>query len=214
MKPYFFKSPLILSWLFPKAIWRGNVDEKVIYLTFDDGPQQGVTNYVLDLLHSYQAKATFFCVGNALESNSELVDRLISEEHLLANHSYKHENGSLTNTRDYIDSVNHCGDVLKDIGIENRLFRPPYGRLRYSQRKELHKRNMRIVYWSHLSGDFDSKLNVARSIASLKKAGPGSIILFHDSLKAFANLKLLLPEVLEYFSSRDYQFETLSDYAN
>ncbi len=209
MKSYLFKNPNFFSWIYPDSIWRLPSKEKVIYLTFDDGPDDEVTEYVLDLLDEYNAKATFFCIGSLIEKFPTNVQRAVEERHLVANHTFNHENGWKTNTITYGDSVDQCKQSLLQFETDNLLVRPPYGKLKRSQQKTLRHKNYNIVFWSHLSGDFDPDLDIRKSLTSLKKAESGSILLFHDSQKAFKNLKQLLPKVLAHFAANKFSFKTL-----
>ncbi|MEO9871323.1 polysaccharide deacetylase family protein [Ekhidna sp.] len=202
----FYRTPWIIKAFYPTLTYRIPSDNK-IYLTFDDGPDPLVTRWVLDELEKYGAKATFFCLGKNIEKYPELATEIVSKEHRICNHTYSHPKGWKIHDEDYISDIVRCDNVIQKIGERNNLFRPPYGRVKKSQIKKLNQ--YRLIIWSHLSWDFDPKLKVNRSIKKLKKAQPGSILVFHDSLRAFSNLKIILPEILNYFRTKGIQFDTI-----
>ncbi|VXD16438.1 polysaccharide deacetylase family protein [Marinoscillum sp. 108] len=210
MRNYFFQNPFWISWLYPGAVWKVMTNKKELFLTFDDGPHPVVTPYVLAQLRTYQAKATFFCLGSAMEANQEVVKQINDDGHLIGNHTQSHLNGWATKTYQYMADVLAC-QTLQDEYSNDRLFRPPYGNLKLGQLRALKKAGYRIIMWSHLSGDFDRELDRKQSLDYMKKADPGSILVFHDSEKAFKNLKEMLPRVLEHFSTLGYSFKTLSN---
>ena len=202
----FYKTPWITQARYPELIWKVKSD-KSIFLTFDDGPCPEVTPWVMSELRKFNAKATFFCLGKNLVNHEDLANELLKEGHIIGNHTQNHLNGWKSLRREYHDDVRACDNELMKLGIHNQLFRPPYGRIKKSQIDGL--KNRSIIMWSHLSWDFDQKLNIHKSIHELKKAKPGSILVFHDSKKAFENLKKILPEVLLHFSSKDIIFESI-----
>lgn len=199
-----FKVPDILPTLFPDLTWRVNTSEPVLYLTFDDGPDPEVTPFVMEILQQYQAKGTFFCVGENVERHPETYTQLQQNGHQIANHTFNHLNGWRTPTPVYLENVAACAKV-----VHSPLFRPPYGRISRQQIKAL-KSDYRIVMWDMLTCDYDPGLNVNRSLKAMQqKSRPGSIMVFHDSAKAAKNLKILLPGVLDYFSDKGYRFDAL-----
>ena len=210
MRKYLFKNPLWFSWPYHEAIWRIKTSEKSLFLTFDDGPTPGITEWVIDQLSSFNAKATFFCLGKNASENPELLKRLHQEGHAVANHTFSHKNGWKCENHEYFEEVEHGQKCLESYNPE-KFFRPPYGNIRFSQLRHLKRKGYKVVMWSHLSGDFDQDLNIAKSINSLKSAPSGSILVFHDSLGASKNLKELLPLVLEHFSNLGFQFKTLKN---
>jgi len=174
-------------------------------LTFDDGPIPEVTPWVLDQLAEHEAKATFFCVGENAVRHPNIYSRIHAGGHTVGNHTYNHLNGWTTSREDYLKNVEQCASV-----VDSRLFRPPYGKL--TRRKALVlQEQYKLVMWDVLSGDFDQSISPEacfQNVASNTK--PGSIIVFHDSLKSELNLRYALPKVLSLFSERNYEFEALS----
>jgi len=205
-----YKSPKILKSIYPDLIWDINSEEE-IFLTFDDGPHPEITSWVLGQLDEYNAKATFFCVGKNLDDFSETAIEATKRGHLLANHSQNHEDGRRTEDEAYFQSIATCWDKIVDIqGNKIKLLRPPYGQIRKRQIQQLTS-EYRIIMWSHLAWDFKPNLKIQNSIENLKKAKPGSIIVFHDNEKSFQNLRQILPEVLTHWASKNYKFNTLSN---
>ncbi len=196
------KTPAFLQFLMPSYTWRVPTTEKILYLTFDDGPIPVVTPWVLETLRTYAAKATFFCVGDNVQKHPEVFQQLISEGHAVGNHTFNHLNGWKTETKTYLENVAQCRQV-----VNSQLFRPPYGRMKPQQLKAL-KRDFRIVMWDVLSGDFSQKLSAETCLQHVVQfARPGSIVVLHDSLKAERNLRYVLPRVLEHFSGLGFRFE-------
>ncbi len=208
MIPYFHKTPgWLMKWL-PTMTWSISTFSRELYLTFDDGPIPEVTPYVLNILSQYQAKATFFCVGDNIRKYPEVFQEVKDSGHSFGNHTYHHLNGWSTNTEKYWEDVKACQAIMKTNGVSTHYFRPPHGRIRKDQR-QLIEQQYEIIMWNHLSGDFDPGLNPLRSLKTMKSALAGSILVFHDSLKAHDNLKKLLPEVMEYFSDQGFEFKAL-----
>lgn len=207
MKPYFIKTPKVIDWVYPNFIWRINTTEKKIFLTFDDGPTPEITPWVMGQLKKYDAKATFFCVGDRLRKYPEIAGQLLAEGHQLANHTYAHEHGRRTGTGVYIRSVEDTQKILGQYGTEKKLFRPPYGRITAQKAKALRKLGYTIVMWTVLSADFDQKISKAECYKNVvNNTSPGSILVFHDSVKAFGLLKDTLPKVLAHFHKAGYSF--------
>lgn len=198
------KTPAFLQFLLPGYTWRVPTAEKTLYLTFDDGPIPEVTTWIIKTLAEHDAKATFFCVGDNVRKHPEVFQQVLQAGHAVGNHTFNHLNGWNTNTVEYLQNVDKCGEVLS-----SNLFRPPYGRLKSAQKKAL-KADFRIIMWDVLSGDFSQKISPEKCLDNvLSNARPGSIIVLHDSLKAEHNLRFVLPRVLEHFSVRGYRFERL-----
>ena len=203
---YLVKTPGFIQDLFPNFIWKVPTREKVIYLTFDDGPIPEVTPWVLDQLAQYNAKGTFFCVGENVQKNQDVFQEVINQGHSVGNHTYNHLNGWGSDNIPYFHNIRHCALL-----VNSSLFRPPYGRLMPKQAQFL-QRHYRIIMWDVLSGDFDINISKEQCLQNvINKAKPGSIIVFHDSLKAQAKLKYVLPKVLEYYHQQGFRFEALND---
>ncbi len=178
--------------------------ERAVYLTFDDGPTPGITEEVLQLLEQYKARATFFCLGRNVERHPEVFRKILDAGHSVGNHTYSHLRGWKTANEAYRNDVELAGRY-----IESNLFRPPYGQIKPSQIREL-SRKYRIILWEVMSHDYETRIAKERSLrAVLRHSRPGSIIVFHDSLKAWPKLKYILPRVLEEFKGRGYAFKSL-----
>ena len=202
---YFVKTPKIIQKLAPDLLWRMPAAEPLIYLSFDDGPIPEVTPWTLDTLRAFDAKATFFCVGHNIDKHPEIYERLQAEGHTSGNHTYNHLNGWKTDNVSYCHNVRRCARLVK-----SNLFRPPYGRIAPGQRKFLTRR-FRIVMWDVLSGDFDPRIQAETCLRHVTgNAGPGSIVVMHDSLKAEKNLRYALPRTLAWFIDKGYRFDSLS----
>ena len=200
-----FKTPFILPLIYPNLTWKISTDEKVIYLTFDDGPIPEVTEFVLNTLNQFNAKATFFCIGENVRKHPAILDRVIEQGHSIGNHTYNHLNGWKHPSSTYVENVSKAASFTS-----SSLFRPPYGRISWKQIKAL-KQSYRIIMWDVLSGDFDTSLTAENCIENvLKHTESGSIIVFHDSEKAWPRLEKTLPFVLEKLKEKGYDFDTLS----
>lgn len=205
---YLVKTPQIIQNLFPNFTWKIPAQEPVVYLTFDDGPIPRVTPWVLEQLEKFDAKATFFCVGDNIRKHPQVFQQVVDAGHSVGNHTFNHMNGWTTDNIPYFHNVRHCANQVNSV-----LFRPPYGRLKPKQAQFL-QRHYRIVMWDVLSGDFDPKITEEQCYANVvNNAESGSIIVFHDSLKAEETLKLVLPRVLEYFAEKGYRFGQLDEQA-
>ncbi len=202
------KTPSILQQLMPSRIWQMPNDQDKLYLTLDDGPIPGLTDWVLDVLKERGVKATFFCVGQNIKRHPQLLERILIEQHTVGNHTFNHLNGFETPKDIYLTNVEITDNALADLGVNTDLFRPPYGRLKYSQRKELgHKR---IVMWDVLSKDYLQTLPEEEVLTETVKATePGSIIVFHDNWKAEKNMKYALPRFVDHFLNKGFKFESL-----
>ncbi len=208
---YLIKTPRIFKRLFSNYTWCFDSINKEIYLTFDDGPTPEVTDFVLDQLQKFNAKATFFCIGKNIKNHPEIFKRIITEGHSVGNHTQNHFNGWKNSTEDYLENVLECEKTISKYTNKSNLFRPPYGKIRPNQAKELLKNNYKIIMWDVLSGDFDTSLHKKKCLQNvLKNTNNGSIIVFHDSLKASEKLYYILPKILKNFSEKGYQFKTIS----
>jgi len=214
---YFVKTPNIIRAYFKDYIWSVNTNKKEIYLTFDDGPTPEVTLFVLDVLKKHHAKATFFCIGKNIENHSEIFQQIIDANHTIGNHSHNHLNGWKVPRNLYFDNVEKCQSIIRNHNSSKikrlkttKLFRPPYGKIKRLQAKALLKLGYKIIMWTVLSGDFDLNIPKEKCLEHvIKHTNNGSIIVFHDSKKAFNHLKFTLPKVLEYFSKKGYEFKAL-----
>jgi len=203
---YLVHTPQYVQALLPGFVWKMRTDRRSIFLTFDDGPIPEVTPWVLDTLKAYNAKATFFCVGDNVRKYPEIFDQVIDGNHTVGNHTHNHVSGWSTENISYFNNIRHCNRM-----VHSGLFRPPYGKIRPSQAQFL-QRHYRIIMWDVLSGDFDKNINPEQCLHNvIHHAEAGSIVVFHDSLKAKANLEYALPRVLEHFSSLGYSFDALPE---
>jgi len=205
---YLVKTPFWLRAFYPSCTWKIPGTEKVIYLSFDDGPHAEATPFVLAELKKFNAKASFFCIGKNVAAHQNLYAQIIQEGHTVGNHTYDHVNGWKTDTAHYIQNIEQAGKY-----IQSNLFRPPYGRITNAQIKKIKADKtiaQEIIMWDLLSGDFDLTLSpeaCAKNV--IKNTRAGSIVVFHDSAKAFERLQVALPMVLEYFSGLGYRFEAI-----
>lgn len=192
---------LLNKLIFPEVIYKLPETDKKVYLTFDDGPTPGITSRVLAFLSQYNAKATFFCTGANVEKNIELFRKIKAEGHTTANHGYSHLHGWHTKTQNYTDDCNRSFEVIKSL-----LFRPPYGKMTFEQYNTL-KNQYSIILWSALSWDFHPWVSREWCLShSLRNMYPGSILVFHDNLKAADKLLYVLPRLLEEGGKKGYRF--------
>ena len=221
---YSVRPNVFLRSLYPSAIWRIPGKEKQVFLTFDDGPIPEVTPWVLSTLQEYSAKATFFCIGANIEKHPDIFRQIISEGHSIGNHTYDHLNGWKTKTKDYIENIEQCKNAISKIhqpltinsartivqpGGHQPCFRPPYGKMKLSQYSLL-ATHYSVIMWDVLSGDFDQTISEEKCLKNvLTKTRQGSIVVFHDSLKAKKNLFYVLPRFLEHFSKQGFEFRSI-----
>lgn len=195
--------------LYPNFVWRKPSDEKKIYLTFDDGPIPEVTEFVLETLEKYQAKATFFCIGDNISKNPSIFQQILKDGHSVGNHTFNHLRGWATEDVTYLENVVKCQTEIQKNGHRTKLFRPPYGRIKRKQANALLP-DYEIVMWDVLSGDFSQNLSPEIVLKkTIKHTEAGSIILFHDSIKANERMSYALPRFLEHFSTQGFQFSKL-----
>jgi len=205
---YLIKTPGFVQGLFPNFTWKIPNASKEIYLTFDDGPAPGTTQWILDLLESYDAKATFFCVGENVEKYPEIFNKIKEGGHRVGNHTYNHLAGWSTDNIEYFHNVRKCAQL-----VDSSLFRPPYGKMKPSQVQFL-QRHYQIVMWDVLSGDFDEEMTSEKCVQNvLRNSKSGSIIVFHDNYKSFDILQKALPLILENLKSRGYVFKAIEPIA-
>ena len=204
--------------IFPSLLWNFDLKEKTIYLTFDDGPIPEITPWVLSRLKEYNAKATFFCIGENISKNPSIFKQILNEGHSVGNHTYNHLNGWKTPSEAYIKNVLQADKAIKTFpsfpgiksGSGKELFRPPFGRITPSQIKKLEKLNYKIVMWDVISEDYDQAKKAQHCFEDVVNySKPGSIVVFHDSVKAFRNLQKILPAVLTYYSEKGFEFKGL-----
>ncbi len=200
--------------LYPNFIWRIATEKKEIFLTFDDGPIPEVTEFVLDELEKYKAKATFFCIGGNIEKYPQIFQMVVNQQHTIGNHTFNHVRGWDSEDDYYLDNFRKCEkEILTQIPIPQspipRHFRPPFGRIKRSQANEILKTH-KIAMWDVLTGDYDQSISKQRVLSkSLQHIEQGSIVLFHDSIKASKNMMYSLPKVLEHFSEQGFTFKSL-----
>ena len=210
---YFKNISRVGKLFYPSLLWNKPEESNTIYLTFDDGPHPTITPWVISELKKHQAKATFFCVGENISKYPEVVAEIISAGHSCGNHTYNHLNGWRSSNEEYLENVSKAeSTITKQLGSKdrNKLFRPPYGKIRPSQIKALQNLDYKIVMWDVLSADFDAEISNEQCYRNVVKLGkPGSIVVFHDSNKASEKLKEVLPRVLNYFSEKGYSFKAL-----
>lgn len=196
--------PLILRWIYPKAIWRMDKNERSVYLTFDDGPIPVITPWVLDLLDHYGIKATFFMVGDNVRKHPDEFRMVLERGHRLGNHTFNHIRGFEYLSKNYLANTDKADEYL-----HTNLFRPPHGHMRWAQYHVL-KKKYRIVMWDLVTRDYSSILTGEQVFAKVKRyARPGSIITFHDSIKSEPRLKYALPRSVEWLLEQGYTFKTL-----
>ena len=216
MKFYWIKTNWLIKRLFSNYTWNIPNNQKKVYLTFDDGPTPEITHWVLQKLALYNAKATFFCIGNNIEKNTEIYNSIISEGHTIGNHTFNHLNGWKTNTKTYLKNVTLCNDSIvnndnQESNHKAMLFRPPYGKMSVLQSKKLQKLGYKIIMWDVLSADFDQSITKEKCLENvMKNTTSGSIIVFHDSVKAFTNLQYVLPKALEYLNENGFIFSKIN----
>ena len=206
---YFVKTPGWLKKIYDSYIWSIPASDKILYLTFDDGPHPEATPFVLRELKKHNVLATFFCIGKNVVAYPDIYKQIIQEGHTVGNHTYNHLNGWKTNNDDYLKDI-----ALASNEIDSYLFRPPYGRITSFQAKNLKPamkgKEPKVIMWDVLSGDFDKNVSPENCFLNVvRNAKPGSIVLFHDSEKSFSKLPYALPKVLDYFSKRGYEFAAI-----
>ncbi|WP_298116632.1 polysaccharide deacetylase family protein [Flavobacterium sp.] len=205
------KAHWIIKKLFSNYVWEIPNNENKVYLTFDDGPTPDITEWTLNQLKEYNAKATFFCIGDNVRKYPEIFEKVVNEKHSIGNHTFNHLNGWKTSTSEYIENANRCDKETQNSKLETRnLFRPPYGKIKPSQSKILRKLGYKIIMWDIISYDFDATISKEQCLENvLKNVKSGSIIVFHDSKKAFSNLEYTLPRTLKFLKEKGFIFEKI-----
>lgn len=211
MNSFWIKTHWSVKKIFSNYIWDVSNTDKKVYLTFDDGPIPEVTEWVLSELKKHKAKATFFCIGDNVKKHPEVLKKVFADGHSVGNHTFNHLNGWKTATEDYIENSILCEKVLDDFDSKSKkLFRPPYGKIKPSQSKILRKLGYKIIMWDVISYDFDTTISKEQCLENvLKNVKTGSIIVFHDSKKAFANLEYVLPRTLQFLKEKGFICEKL-----
>lgn len=210
-------TPKIIKKTFPNLVWEFPNSNKTIYLTFDDGPTPEITEWTLDTLDQYNAKATFFCIGKNVEEHPEIFSKIITGGHAIGNHTHNHLKGWKTKTKDYVNNVEKAQEKINN-QIKNRqpkivnLFRPPYGQIKPKQIKKLSKLGYKIIMWNVLSMDYDTNIKKEKCLKNvIDNTTSGAIVVFHDSIKASHNMQYALPKVLDYFSKKDFDFKRIPE---
>ncbi|WP_309642468.1 polysaccharide deacetylase family protein [Flavobacterium sp.] len=223
MNWYWIKTNRLIKRVFSDYVWDIPTVEKKVYLTFDDGPTPEITPWVLDQLKEFNAKATFFCIGDNIQKHPEIFNSILQNGHTIGNHTFNHYNGWKTKTPNYIENVHSCDEAIiqncyassQKLGSKfktqnSKLFRPPYGKIKKSQAKPLLDSGYKIIMWDVLSADFDATVNPEKCLKNvLKNIESGSIIVFHDSVKAFKNLEYALPRTLQFLKDNQYKCEEI-----
>ncbi|MDX1471110.1 MAG: polysaccharide deacetylase family protein [Flavobacteriaceae bacterium] len=209
-----FSTTPILKRLFPQYIWEVSDSKDEIFLTFDDGPQEGITDWTLDVLKKYKAKATFFCLGKNISKYPKLFERIINEGHSIGNHTYDHLKGWNVSKERYLEDIFRCQEIIQDnagSSLSHKLFRPPYGKIKPTQAKETLEHGFKIVMWTVIAYDWRNDLEPKKCLNRvIDTTENGSIVVLHDSIKAERNMKFVLPRALEHFSKRGYNFKALA----
>ncbi len=209
MSGYFITTPLWLRKCYPQqTFWDIPLTiEPTVYITFDDGPHPTITPHVLNILEEYNAKASFFCVGNNVRLYPDTFTETIKKGHTVGNHTYDHVNGWHTDNYSYLKNIARAHQY-----IPGHIFRPPYGRIKHSQMRKLQQANKgwKVYMWSLLSGDFDTSISAEQCTQNvLKHLKPGDIVVFHDSEKAWDRMHVTLPKVLDYCREKGWKCSAL-----
>jgi len=200
----FVTTPKFIQALFPSLVWRKETLDKEIWLTFDDGPTPEVTPWILSVLKKENVKATFFLVGQQIEEFPELVGAIIKDGHKIANHSYSHKNGWLTNKEKYLEDIDNCQELMP----KNKLFRPPYGKITKAQIAVL-KEKYKIILWDVLSYDFKQNTSPKKVQENIiQNTTSGSIIVMHNNQMSFKNLEPILEKTIQQLRAKGYNFST------
>ncbi|MCK7559087.1 polysaccharide deacetylase family protein [Chitinophaga sedimenti] len=204
---YFTKTPALLKNIYRSCTWSLSPTAPVVYFTFDDGPHPQATPFVLDQLQQYNAKATFFCIGKNVVEQPDIYQRILTEGHAVGNHTHNHLNGWKTGNKTYLENIRTAGSYIK-----SNLFRPPYGRVSPFQIRQL-KPDFHIIMWDVLSADFDTEISGEQCLQNVVfKLQKGSIIVFHDSAKAWERLEYALPRALAFCKKKGWRMEALPQY--
>ena len=210
------KIPSITKRIFPNYVWDFSSRDKTIYLTFDDGPTPEITTWTLEQLNKYNAKATFFCIGSNVEKHPEIFKTILKNGHSIGNHTHNHLKGWQTSKKDYLQNVKQAEDIIdfnqlnKIQENKQKLFRPPYGKIKPSQGKKLIELGYKIIMWSVITFDWEESITKEECLKNaIENTSEGNIIVFHDSVKASKNMMYALPKVLDYFSKKGFAFKAI-----
>lgn len=209
---HFYKTPKVVSQFLPSLLWKKESTQKELFLTFDDGPIPGLTEEVLTILADYDAKATFFCVGDNIRKHPDIFEKVVAGGHQIGNHTYHHVKGWKNSLDTYLKEADNCQNEIDNLidGGEKRLFRPPYGQITYNQIKLLKSVGYQIVMWDVLTRDYAADITPEYCLKkSTEVSSSGSIVVFHDNLKARENVLFTLPRYLNHFSDLGYKFSGL-----
>lgn len=210
---YWVKTNWLIKRLFRNMIWSVKTTDRHVYLTFDDGPIPEITPWVLEQLQVYNYKATFFCIGENAARNPEIVQQILKAGHRIGNHTYNHVNGWKTTNKEYEANIKRCQEQLNKSDSNKKLpllFRPPYGKITGRKAKLARKLGYKIIMWDILSADFDSSISKEQCLKNvMSNIRPGSIIVFHDSIKAFPHLQYVLPKVVAHLKVNGYECKYL-----
>ena len=208
---YWIKTHTIIKRLFKKYIWDLPNQNNSVYLTFDDGPTPEITNWVLDELAKNNIKATFFCIGKNILENPVTYSRILNEGHVVGNHTNNHLNGWKTSDENYLENIGTCQKIIDNNKTNtSKLFRPPYGKIRRNQGNQLLSKEYKIIMWDVLSADFDRNISPDKCLNNVvNNVKSGSVIVFHDSLKAAKNLQYALPKTIAYLLKNEFNFEVI-----
>ncbi len=209
------RTPFFLPLLYPSLTWRIKNDRKELYLTFDDGPVPGPTEFVLDTFASRNIKATFFCIGDNIRKHPDVFKKIVEQGNAIGNHTFNHLSGWKTNAQLYLENIKKCDELIYEHTLRTTnnqqpttLFRPPYGRITKKQIQSLS--DYKIIMWDVLSVDYNKSLSPKNCLLNtIQATRPGSIIVFHDSYKAEKNLAFTLPRFIDHFLEQGFTFHTL-----
>ncbi|OIQ23208.1 polysaccharide deacetylase family protein [Lacinutrix sp. MedPE-SW] len=209
------KIPRVIKRIFPNYVWDFSSNNKTLYLTFDDGPTPEITKWTLNILEKYNAKATFFCIGNNVAKHPEIFQSVLNKGHAVGNHTQDHVKGWKTDTNTYINNTLQAetiiNNALKTSGKKVKLFRPPFGQIKKSQGKKIINLGYKIIMWSVITFDWEKEISKETCLKNaISKTKNGNIIVFHDSIKASKNMMYALPKFLEHFSKQGYQFKAIN----